>query len=223
MERRWAAYRADQTLDVRDLQVALRALRALKREGPTELDLDLTIRKTCDNAGDIDLVERPARKNQVHLVLLMDAGGSMAPHAARVAQLFTAASRLHTFRSFTSYSFHNCVYDRLYTDIEALERVPTAKVLEELTPRHRLVFVGDASMAPYELFSAYGWPGEGGRPGIEWLKRFRERCKASVWLNPDPARWWPHPTISAIGRVFPMYELTVDGLRRAVRKLRAPV
>jgi uncharacterized protein with von Willebrand factor type A (vWA) domain len=223
MERRWQGYRADKTLDVRDLQMALRALRSLRREGALELDLDETIAASARNAGDIEIVERPARKNQVHVVLLMDAGGSMQPHAARVEQLFTAASRTKSFRSFKFYTFHNCVYDRLYTDIDALERIPTAKVLDSLTPRHRLVFVGDASMAPYELFSAYGWPGEAAMPGIEWLRRFRERCKASVWLNPDPPRWWEHPTVSAVGRIFPMHELTLEGLRAAVRRLRAPL
>jgi uncharacterized protein with von Willebrand factor type A (vWA) domain len=153
----------------------------------------------------------------------MDAGGSMSPHAGKVERLFSAASRIRTFRSFKSYSFHNCVYDRLYTDIETGERIPTAKVLETLTPRHRLVFVGDASMAPYELFSPFGWPTEGALAGIEWLRRLKERCPGSIWLNPDPERWWQHPTVSAIGRIFPMFELSVDGLRGAVRRLRAPI
>ena len=222
-ERRWAEYRADKTIDIRDFQVALRALKALRREGQLELDLDETITHTARNAGDIEIVERAARKNQVHLVLLMDAGGSMAPHAERVEQLFTAATRTRTFKTFKHYSFHNCVYDRLYTDIEAGTRVATRKVLDDLTPRHRLLFVGDASMAPHELFSPYGWPGEGALAGIDWLKRLHERCPASVWVNPDPTRWWNHPTVSAIGRIFPMVELTVEGLRTAVRKLRAPV
>lgn len=223
MDRKWAAYRTDRVLEVRDMQVALRALRALRREGPTELDLDETIRSTARHGGDIDIVERPERKNQVHVVLLMDTGGSMAPHIEKVERLFTAATRVKQFKSLTSYSFHNCVYDRLYTDIEAGERIPTARVIDKLTPRHRLVFVGDAAMAPYELFSAYGWPGEGQVAGIDWLRRLRERAPASVWVNPDPPRWWAHPTVSAIGRIFPMFELTLDGLRDAVRKLRAPV
>ncbi len=222
MDRRWASYRADRTLEVRDLELALRAIRSLKREGLVELDLPETIDATSKNGGDIEIVERPARKNQVHVVLLMDAGGSMSPHAEKVERLFSAASRAKTFKSFTAYSFHNCVYDKLYTDIEAGERIQTSKVLDQLTPKHRLVFVGDASMAPYELFSSYGWPGNESMPGIEWLRRFHERCPASVWLNPDPQRWWEHPTVSAIGRIFPMFELTLDGLRASVKKLRAP-
>jgi uncharacterized protein with von Willebrand factor type A (vWA) domain len=223
MERRWARYRSDCTLDVRDLEVALRTLRALKREGSVELDLDATIEKTGKNAGEIEVVERPARRNQVHLVLLMDSGGSMTPHTERVERLFSAAARVRTFRSFKSYIFHNCVYDHLYVDPEASERVPTTQVLEGLTARHRVVFVGDASMAPHELFSAYGWPGMERLAGIEWLRRLAQRCPSSVWLNPDPPRWWEHPTVSAVRSLFPMYELSVDGLRSAVRKLRAPI
>ncbi len=222
MERKWANYRSDRTLDVRDMEVALRALRFLRREGVEELDLDGTIRATCDNAGDIELVMRPERKNQVHLVLLMDAGGSMAPHAARVERLFSAASRMKAFKSFKAYYFHNCVYERVYTDIRQLHKQPTAKLLDDLGPQHRLMFVGDASMAPYELMSPYGWMGQDGATGLDWLKRFSRRCPASVWMNPDPEKFWKHPTVHAIGKVFPMYPLSVAGLRDAVRKLRAP-
>lgn len=223
MERRWENYRTDKTLDVRDLQVALRTLRNLQREGRYELDLGETIAATARNAGDIEIIERRERQNQVHLVLLMDAGGSMAPHYERVSRLFSAAARTRTFKSFTSLYFHNCVYSWLYRDFQQLDRLRTERFLEQLTPRHRLLFVGDASMAPYELMSNFSWPGERGLSGLEWLQRMRARCQASAWLNPDPPQYWRHPTVSAIGGVFPMYELTVDGLQAAVKKLRAPV
>lgn len=223
MDRAWENYRTDRVLDVRDLKVALRALRNLTREGRYQLDLPGTIRRTCDNAGDIQIVEERERQNQVHVVLLMDAGGSMAPHYDKVSQLFSAASQLKTFKSFTHYSFHNCVYGWLYNDIEQLDRVRTEDVLRGLTPRHRLIFVGDASMAPYELFTPFSWPGEGGIAGLEWLRRFRQRCQASAWINPDPQRYWNHPTVRAIGKVFPMHRLTLDGIRDAVKDLRAPV
>lgn len=222
-DRQWESYRTDHTLDQRDLQVALRALRRLTREGRYELDLDETIATTARNAGEIDLVERREKENQVHLVLLMDAGGSMAPHARRVEQLFTAASEIKTFRSMTTWMFHNVPYQWLWRDFESRERSPTAEVLAGLTNRHRLLFVGDASMAPYELFSAMGYGDDVRLSGHEWLRRFKERCPASVWLNPDPVNWWDHPTVSAVGSLFPMFELTVDGLRQAVAKLRAPV
>lgn len=221
-ERRWANYRADRTLDVRELKVALRALRSLARDGRLELDLDETIEETARNAGDIQIVERPERKNRLRVVLLMDSGGSMAPHAERVEQLFSALKQLRTFKSLDVYYFHNCVYGWLYRDFEELDRVATERVLDDLTAAHRLIFVGDASMAPYELHASWGWSGAEQPSGLQWLQRLRSRCPASVWLNPDPPRWWNHPTVSAIGDVFPMFELNVDGLRSAVKKLRAP-
>lgn len=223
LDRAWEGYRTDHTLDLRDVKVALKALRALQRDGAYELDVDETIDRSAQNAGEIEIAMRQERKNRLEVVLLLDAGGSMAPHAARVQRLFTAASEVKTFRRFTTYQFHNCPYRWLYTDIERLERVPTHEVLANLSPKTRLVFVGDASMAPYELFAAMAWPGEDGLSGQEWLRRFRARCPASVWLNPDPPHLWRHPTVSAIGGIFPMFELTVDGLREAVRVLRAPV
>ena len=223
MERQWSNYRRDQVLDTRDMKVALRALRSLSREGRLELDVDETIAETSRQGGEIELVERPARVNRVHLVLLMDAGGSMTPHSQRVSQLFSAAHQVRAFKSFKAYYFHNCVYNWLYHDISQLDRVPTSQVLEDIGPNHRVLFVGDASMAPYELTSPYGWYEESKASGLDWLRRFRERSKSTVWLNPDPTRYWQHPTVEAIGRLFPMYELTVDGLQRAIKRLRVAV
>ena len=210
-------------LDVRDLKVVLRSLRSLVRDGNWALDLDGTIDRTAKNAGDIEIVEERERKNRLKVVLFMDSGGSMLPHSEKVERLFSAAKEVKTFREFKSYAFHNCVYGRLYTDIEQLERVPTSEVLANLTPQHRLIFVGDASMAPYELFSPFSWPGQGdGLSGLDWLQRFRERCPGAIWLNPDPERWWDHPTVRAIGGLFPMFPLTVEGVEDGVRRLRAP-
>lgn len=223
-ERRWAGYSKDKVLDTRDMEVALRALRKLTREGQYELDLDATIERTAQEGGDIMLEERRARENQVRVVLMLDAGGSMQPHADRVDRLFSAAARIRAFRSLDVYTFHNCVYGTLWRDAHDGERLPTHDVIQGLTARHRVIFVGDASMAPYELFGAmgYGWSDEARLPGLEWLRLIRKAAPHSVWLNPDPQRWWEHPTVSAIGAVFPMFPLTVDGLRRAVKKLRAP-
>jgi len=219
-ERKWKNYRSDRELDIRQLQVALRMLRSLAREGAFELDLDETIDATARNAGDIELVETRTRENRLRVVLLMDAGGSMAPHAEKVERLFSAMKRVKTFRSLDVWYFHNCPYGYLYRDYQELDRVPTQEVLAGLTPRHRLIFVGDASMAPPELFSAWGWSGTQAPSGLDWLRRFRQACPGAVWLNPDPPRWWNHPTVSAIGKLFPMFELTVEGLEGAVRKLR---
>ncbi|MBW1879556.1 MAG: VWA domain-containing protein [Deltaproteobacteria bacterium] len=223
MERRWENYRGDRTLDVRDLKMALRALRSLAREGEYELDLDETIEKTARNAGDIEIIEHRARRNRLKVVLLMDAGGSMTPHVDEVEKLFSAAKQMKTFKTFRHLFFHNCVYQYLYDDFEQMQRVSTHEVLARLTPQHRLLFVGDASMAPYELFTTFSWPDDRALAGADWLRRFKERCPASVWLNPDPQDYWRHPTVSAIGRIFPMYPLTLGGLRDGVKKLRAPI
>ena len=93
--------------------------------------------------------------------------------------------------------------------------------MKGLTHEHRLIFVGDASMAPWELFSNYGGYGDTSPSGIDWLQRFKARSPSSIWLNPDPKAYWQHPTVEAIGKIYPMYPLTVAGLRGGVRKLRA--
>lgn len=227
-ERRWANYRTDTALQTRDFKVALRALRHLAREGAWELDLDQTIRRTADNAGDIDLAWQRERKNRVHLRLVMDTGGSMEPHTRLVERLFTAASETRGFKSFQALYFHNAPYGHLYTDYDKYERTPIPELLREWTHETRVLFVGDASMAPYELFTpmnAAGWGtsrrGQVAMCGLDWLKAIRRRCPVVAWLNPDPVRWWQHPTVDAIGGVIPMYPLTVRGMRDAVSALRA--
>lgn len=227
-EREWADYRADRALSSRDFSVALRALRNLAREGPIELDLDDTIDRTAKNAGDIDLSFRRARQNRVHLVLIMDTGGSMSPHARLVEALFKAAQDEKGFKSFEALQFHNAPYGWLYKSYQTGERVSIDACTREWTPQHRLVFVGDASMAPYELFDpqgigwGFGRRGEGPRmSGLEWIKLLKSRFPAAIWLNPDPKRWWDHPTVRAIGAVVPMFPLTVAGLEDGVRRLRS--
>jgi uncharacterized protein len=221
-ERRWRNYRTDIALDVRDFKVALRTLRHLIREGPEALDLDDTIDQTCKNAGEIELVFRKERANRVRLVLLMDAGGSMSPHTALVSRLFSAATESKIFKSFDHYYFHNCVYQWLYRDFENYDRVFTSEILKDLTHEHRLIFVGDASMATWELMSPGYALARDQRRGIDWLQAFSKKCPGSVWLNPDPQRFWNHPTVHAIGDTFEMFPLTLDGLRRSIQFLRAP-
>ena len=223
-ERRWAGYRTDTTLDTRDMAAALKELRALAREGELQLHLDHTIKRTADNAGDIELVFDRARKNRVHLVLIMDTGGSMDPHTRLVERLFGASKAAKGFKSFQSWYFHNAPTGWLYRDYSTWDRTPIEEVVSTWTPQHRVLFVGDASMAPWELFGAaprvYG--DTAAMSALDWLARIRQHCPASVWLNPDSPRYWDHPTVNAVGAVFPMFPLTVDGLRQAIRKLRAP-
>jgi uncharacterized protein len=217
MERNWASYRTDTSLETRDFQIALKALRKLVPEGEWELDVDRTIQRTADSGGEIELDFRRAKSNRVRLVLLMDSGGSMEPHARRVEQLFTAASELKGFKSFEAWHFHNVPYGFLYQNSTGGERRTIDDLLRDWTPRHRLVWVGDACMAPYELMTPT-W--KDGMTGQDWLKRIRKHCPCSVWLNPEPPRYWDHPTVRRIGSLFPMHSLSVDGLREAVRILR---
>ena len=222
-DRRFRNYRTDVTLDVRQFKVALKGLRRLAREGEEELDLDGTIDKTCRNAGDIDLVYERSRRNRVRLVLMMDAGGSMSPYAELVSRLFTAAHESRHFKEFDYYYFHNCVYGTVYKDIYSRERVATERLLAKHPQDAKLILVGDACMAPWELSAAGGaiyYYEQNRTPGIEWLGRLRRHFTHRVWLNPEPEGYWNHPTIRAIGHVFDMYPLTIDGLNRAVKKLK---
>lgn len=219
-ERRFKNLRDDRVLDTRQIGVALRRLRRLgKDEGPEELDLDATIDKSARDGGEIDLVFGPPRKNRVKLMLLVDVGGSMDPHADLCERLFSAAHAANHFKSFESRYFHNCVYERLYSDIYHLRGEPTQEVLKKIDRTWSLIVVGDAWMSPYELTHAGGaidFFHFNRDTGLSWLRRLRERCPNSVWLNPEPKRIWRAPSVRLIREVFPMYELTLDGLARAV-------
>ncbi len=222
-ERRYRAYRTDVILDVRQIDLALRGLRRLGREGaPEELDLDATVDETCRNAGDLELVFHPPRRNRMKLVLLMDVGGSMDPYSQLVSRLFTAASRTGRFARFRSYYFHNCIYDKVYEDARFRQGVPVADLLGTSDREERLVVVGDALMHPAELLDVGGsiyYYSHNPTPGVQWLRRLTEYYRRAVWLNPEPRRYWPRTTIEVISSIFPMYELTVKGLEESVRYL----
>ena len=147
-----------------------------KKSEKKNFDID----KTSKNAGEIELVFRKERANRVRLVLLMDAGGSMTPHNALVSRLFSAATESKIFKSFEHYYFHNCVYQWLYRDFENYDRVPTGEVLRDLTHEHRLIFVGDASMATWELMSPGYAMARDQRRGIDWLHAFSKKCPGNI-------------------------------------------
>jgi uncharacterized protein with von Willebrand factor type A (vWA) domain len=147
----------------------------------------------------------------------------MEPHTHLCERLFSAAHAANHFKKFEYRFFHNCVYKRLFTDMQVLRGEPTSEVLKRLDQSWSVVFVGDAWMAPSELAQIGGAIELGHRnlsTGLEWLERIRQRVPNSVWLNPEPCRRWDEPTIRIIRRVFPMYELTIDGLTEAVDVLR---
>jgi uncharacterized protein len=222
-ERRFREYRKDVVLDVRQIDLALRGLRRLGRDGAQdELDLDETIDKTCKNAGEIEVVFRPPRRNRVKVVLLMDVGGSMDPHSELMSRIFTAASRSGRFAKFRSYYFHNCIYQSVYEDAAFRKPVPVADLLAGSDRDEKLVIVGDALMHPAELLEAGGasyYYANNRTSGMSWLRRVSEHFRSAAWLNPEPERFWPGTTIEPIASIFGMWQLSVDGINAAVRYL----
>ena len=224
-ERRFENYRTDLTLDLRQMRVALRRLRQLTRAGEaSELDLDETIDETCRNAGEIEFVFRPPRRNDVRLLLLMDVGGTMDPYYEPVSQLLTALHEERGLREFQPYYFHNCIYDHVYTTGRMLQKdaVPTGDILRRLDTRWKVVVVGDAAMHPAELLEPHGNidPRRASpTPGVVWLHRIADHFDRSVWLNPEGPAYWEADTARVIRRLFPMFHLSVDGITEAVRSL----
>jgi len=222
-QRYFRNYRDDVTLDIRQIKVALKQLRKLNRTGPEdELDLDRTIDATCKNAGEIEFKWKRPRKNAIKLLLLMDAGGSMEPYAELCSQLFSAANSLSHFRSFKYYYFHNCPYDVLYPDIQQRKGEPIEHLLKTLEPDHKVIFVGDACMASSELMDRFGdiyFHGYQKVSGVDRLRQFRSHFSHCVWLNPEKTVLRSYPTVQVIAKLFPMFDLSLEGLNLAVKKL----
>lgn len=230
-ERRFRDFRADETLETRHFELALRRLRNLSRneECPKdELDLEGTIDATCRNAGCLKLVWDRPRKNTVKLLLLMDSGGSMNPYARLCSRLFQAAQRAGHFKELKIYFFHNCIYDHLFLEpfCRIKESLDTLDFLRNHSPDYKVIFVGDANMAPSELMMKYGaldWNYSNEEPGIVWLQRIISHFDHAVWLNPIPRKYWDMTegayTIKIISGLVPMFELTLEGLSMAVNRL----
>ncbi len=223
-ERRFRDYRNDRTLDVRQYSVALRKLRQFGRNpGEEEIDIDGTIEATGRQAGELEVVTRRPLEPTMRVILLMDVGGTMDPFVHQVEALFTAASQASHFKEFRAYYFHNCVYGQVFRDARFREKVPLAELYRSSGKDYRLIVVGDAMMAPYELVGSrhslfFGSP-ETAR-GWESLQALRDRYPHSIWLNPEPVRYWYGETLQAISSLFPMFPLTMDGLEEAIRDLR---
>jgi len=222
-QRYFRNYRDDVTLDVRQIKVALKQLRKLNRTGPEdELDLDRTIDATCKNAGEIEFIWKRPRKNAIKLLLIMDAGGSIEPYADLCSQLFSAANSLSHFKAFKYYYFHNCPYDVLYSDIQQRKGDTIEHLLKILEPDYKVIFVGDACMAYSELMERYGdiyFHGYQKMSGIDTLKHFKSHFTHCVWLNPEKTVLRSYPTVQIIAKLFPMYDLSLEGLNLAVKKL----
>jgi uncharacterized protein len=210
-------------LGTRNMRIALRRLRRFARTGaPEELDLDGTIRETA-NKGYLDVKLRPERRNAVKVLLFLDVGGSMDWHVERAEELFSAARA--EFKHFEHFYFHNCPYERLWKENRRRhdETVPTLDVIRTYPSDYRAVFVGDASMSPYEILMPGGsvehWNEE---PGQAWLDRLLGHFPKAAWLNPVPRAQWDHtPSIGLVRRLCGdrMFPLTIDGIDAAMRAL----
>jgi uncharacterized protein with von Willebrand factor type A (vWA) domain len=203
--------------------MALKKLRELKREGTEEeLDIEETIDKTAKEGGEIELVFSKSRENSVRIILLKDTGGSMLPYTELCEKLFSAATQANHFKEFRYFFFHNCIYQDIYEDMANYKNVPTEKLFSLFNKNYKLILVGDARMAYSELFEVNGcidYFSTNDKPGLEWLSRIRDHFPHSVWLNPTHKNFWGHYTVDTIGKLFPMYELTIDGLKDAIKAL----
>ncbi len=221
-KRSFRNYSSDRTLDTRQMKVALSHLRSLLPVGEGEkLDLDSTIDATCKNAGEIELIWEKKEKKASKVILLMDVGGSMTPYSELVERLFSAASS--QISKFKHFYFHNCPYQHLWRDMERNDSISTPDFLKSEDNDYKLIIVGDAAMSPYELTWANGaveyWYNND-TPGIVWLQRIRDKFRDSIWLNPIQRRAWDYnKTISMVNEIFPMFELTLEGLDEGVKFL----
>ena len=219
--RRYRGYRSDVALDIRQLEVALRRLRAFVREGsPDELDVAATIDATARNAGEIEVVTRPPSRPNTHVILMIDVGGSMQPYTELMSQLFSATKKATHFKELRTYYFHNCVYGEVYATTAFAEPTSIVSLMRQCASHYKLIMVGDALMAPYELHSGGHWTADGpdSISGLGWLRILREHFTDAVWLNPEPELGWSG-TIEDIGEVMPMFPLTVDGLTQGMALL----
>jgi len=212
-------------LGTRNIKLALRRLRQFAREGAAEeLDLDDTVRSTAHNAGWLDLKLVPERHNAVKLLLFLDVGGSMEDHVRICEELFSAARS--EFKHLIHFYFHNCIYDSVWRDSRRrhVEQLPVMELMRTYDRSYRIVLVGDASMSPYEIEKEGGsverWNDE---PGEVWLRRLLDAYPQAVWLNPVPEPYWDGTTsIGMIRRIIAdrMFPLTLDGIDRAMRRLK---
>jgi len=223
-QREYRNYDSDVELGVRNIKVALRRLRRFAREGaPEELDLPTTIDSTARNAGYLDLHLRPERHNAVKVLMFLDVGGSMDDHIKLAREMFSAAKT--EFKHLEYFYFHNCLYDFVWKDNTRrhAERTRTADLLHKYGHDYKVIFVGDATMSPYEILQPGGsieYHNE--EAGAVWVRRVLDVYPKAVWLNPEPEQLWPYRQSIAILRELMadrMYPMTIDGLERAMRYL----
>jgi len=226
--KKYRDYREDKVIDNRQFQQALRKLRqfSTKLDIPrTELDINGTIDKTCNNGGCLQIVMEKPRKNAVKLLLIMDSGGTMIPYTNLLSELFQSVHKSNHYKDVKTYFFHNCIYSHVYNTPECDngDWVETEWMFRNLDSDYKVIIVGDAAMAPEELYSVtgnYRGPNDG-LSGYEWLTLMKRHYKKIVWLNPKMAPghapWREAET--AVKNLIPMYKLTVKGLNDAMKQL----
>ena len=223
-QRAYKDYDDTQELGTRNIKVALRRLRKFAREGSAEeLDLPDTIRSTAANAGWLDIKMVPERHNNVKVLLLMDVGGTMDDHIARVEEMFSAAKA--EFKHLEFYYFHNCVYDFMWKNNRRrfAEKFPTWDIIRKYNKDYKLIFIGDATMSPYEILQPGGsveYNNE--EAGAEWIQRLTHAFPKFAWINPEPQGVWQYrQSIAVIQQLVGqrMYPLTLKGLEDAMRML----
>ena len=226
--RKYRDFRDDRVMDNRQFTMALRKLRQFSARldiPETELNIDGTVDKTCNNGGCLQIVMQKPRKNAVKLLLLMASGGTLIPYTTLLNDLFQSVHKSNHYKDVKAYYFHNCIYSKLYKtpECENGDWIDTDWMFRNLDSDYKVIIVGDAAMAPEELYSDTGnYRGpNGGLSGYEWLKLVKRHYKKVVWLNPKMAPghapWREAET--AVKELFPMYKLTVAGLNQAMAKL----
>ena len=232
-ERKYQDFRHDKTLDIRQFQMAFRRLRQFSAKldvAKTELELDKTIDSTCNNGGYLKLEFDKPRKNSVKLLLLFDCGGTMMPFSELCNDLFQAVHKANHFKDVKTYYFHNCIYSKVYKDAECEmgNWVDLDYLFRHTDKDYKVIIVGDAQMAPEELFDIngnYRGPNDG-KSGYEWNKLLRDKYKKAIWLNPrfhgklNDLAWMESER--TLAEIYDMYPLTIDGLKAGITKLMAP-
>jgi len=220
LERRYRDYSLDGPLTQPLIGEALKRLRTMVPHGPKDrVNVDATIRQTIRNGGEIEIIYERSMKNRLKVILAIDNGGwSMDPYIPVVQTLFDYARA--QFRDLKTFFFHNTIYNTIWKDSRRYKEPVAVEEFSRLDPETRLIILGDASMAPYELMSVDGSlyvDGRSGRPSIECLKFLAKTFPHTVWLNPIQSRMWDYTrTIDLIRQIFPMFELSIDGLEKAV-------
>ena len=223
-KRDYKGYDDNVELGTRGMKISMRRLRKLARTGADdEFDIDTTISKTAKNGGLLDIIMRPERKNTVKVLLLLDNGGSMDSHVRVCEELFSAARS--EFKHLETYYFHNFIYDGVWKEHRRRmnERIDTHDILHKYSHDYKVIFVGDATMAPYEITHSGGsvehWNEEA---GAVWFQRVQDNFDKVIWINPTPYDTWEYSTSVALTRKLVddhMFPLTVNGIEEGMNFL----